>query len=132
MRGSLTGLPGAQSQAPGAGTRGSLVPPNASVGRRGPDAPLLYLLNSVGVFASGPPPTPDRSRLLRRSRPGLALPRRPARGRRPSASRPRSRGLLSARGEGFSVRSGPGGTAPPGATEECLSRGLALDEAFPP
>jgi len=49
----------------------------------------------------------------------------------PLASRPQfARSLQVLRGEGVSVLLGPGGTAPPGATEDSFPWHLALDEAF--
>jgi Flavoprotein len=49
----------------------------------------------------------------------------------PLASRPQfARSLKALRGEGVSVLLGPGGTAPPGATEDSFPWNLALDEAF--
>jgi phosphopantothenoylcysteine synthetase/decarboxylase len=49
----------------------------------------------------------------------------------PLASRPQfARSLKALRGEGVSVLLGPGGTAPPGATEDAFPWHLALDEAF--
>jgi phosphopantothenoylcysteine synthetase/decarboxylase len=49
----------------------------------------------------------------------------------PLASRPQfARSLKTLRGEGVSVLLGPGGTAPPGATEDAFPWHLALDEAF--
>ena len=49
----------------------------------------------------------------------------------PLASRPQfARSLKALRGEGVSVLVGPGGTAPPGTTEESFPWYLALDEAF--
>ena len=47
------------------------------------------------------------------------------------ASRPQfARSLKALRGEGVSVLLGPGGTLPPGATEDSFPWQLALDEAF--
>ena len=49
----------------------------------------------------------------------------------PLASRPQfARSLKALRGEGVSVLLGPGGTVPPGATEDSFPWHLALDEAF--
>jgi phosphopantothenoylcysteine synthetase/decarboxylase len=49
----------------------------------------------------------------------------------PLASRPPfARSLAALRGEGVSVLLGPGGTAPPDATEDAFPWHLALDEAF--
>jgi phosphopantothenoylcysteine synthetase/decarboxylase len=49
----------------------------------------------------------------------------------PLASRPQfARSLKALRGEGVSVLLGPGGTAPPGATQDAFPWHLALDEAF--
>jgi phosphopantothenoylcysteine synthetase/decarboxylase len=49
----------------------------------------------------------------------------------PLASRPQfARSLKALRREGVSVLLGPGGTAPPGATEEIFPWHLALDEAY--
>jgi phosphopantothenoylcysteine synthetase/decarboxylase len=47
------------------------------------------------------------------------------------ASRPQfARSLKTLRGEGVSVLLGPGGTAPPGATDEVFPWHLGLDEAY--
>jgi phosphopantothenoylcysteine synthetase/decarboxylase len=49
----------------------------------------------------------------------------------PLASRPPfARSVKALRGEGVSVLLGPGGTAPPGATESAFPWHVALDEAF--
>jgi phosphopantothenoylcysteine synthetase/decarboxylase len=49
----------------------------------------------------------------------------------PLASRPQfARSLKALRAEGVSVLLGPGGTAPPGATDDTFPWPLALDEAF--
>ncbi|HVT69755.1 MAG TPA: flavoprotein [Trebonia sp.] len=49
----------------------------------------------------------------------------------PLASRPQfARSVRALRAEGVSVMLGPGGTAPPGTTEEAFPWHLALDEAF--
>src|ERR1700751_207502 len=49
----------------------------------------------------------------------------------PLASRPQfARSVKVLRGEGVSVLLGPGGTAPPGTTEDVFPWQLALDEAF--
>ena len=49
----------------------------------------------------------------------------------PLASRPQfARSLKALRAEGVSVLVGPGGTAPPGTTEDSFPWHLALDEAF--
>jgi phosphopantothenoylcysteine synthetase/decarboxylase len=49
----------------------------------------------------------------------------------PLASRPQfARSVKVLRGEGVSVLLGPGGTAPPGATEDAFPWQIALDEAF--
>jgi phosphopantothenoylcysteine synthetase/decarboxylase len=49
----------------------------------------------------------------------------------PLAARPQfARSLKALRGEGVSVLLGPGGTAPPGATQDAFPWQLALDEVF--
>jgi len=49
----------------------------------------------------------------------------------PLASRPQfARSLKTLRAEGVSIMLGPGGTAPPGATDDAFPWHVALDEAF--